>query len=286
MSAYLPAAIPGVTTTLERPAGSDAGASPLPIRFMSFNIRFDTPIDAPAGNDWIRRVDSVVQTVRRARPDVIGFQEALRSQLDDLVVAFPEHRAVGKPREAGDVGEYVPIFFRRDRFEAEEQGDFWLSTTPELEGSLGWDARNARHCTWVRLRDEISGVRFALFNTHLDRWGQLARLEAARLIVGRLALAPDRPSVVLGDFNAEEPSQPVEAFRAAGLRDTFREVHPQSADVQTIHHYRELSGNRKIDFILCDANWDVIDADILREPAAGRLPSDHYPVVADLRRRG
>jgi endonuclease/exonuclease/phosphatase family metal-dependent hydrolase len=49
-----------------------------------------------------------------------------------------------------------------------------------------------------------------------------------------------------------------------------------------VHHYRDLSGPRRIDFIWCDAGWEVLDADIVREPAAGRLPSDHYPVTADL----
>jgi endonuclease/exonuclease/phosphatase family metal-dependent hydrolase len=264
-------------------SGSPRARPAAPIHFMTFNIRFDTPIDAPAGNDWAHRVKSVIETVRRAGPDVVGFQEVLRSQLQDLIAAFPEHRSVGRPREAGDVGEYVPIFFRRDRFDAEAQGDFWLSTTPEMEGSLGWDASTPRHCTWVTLRDMASGVRFAAFNTHLDRWGELARLEAARLIVARLELAPDRPAVVLADLNAEEASESVETFRAAGLRDTFREIHPAAVDVQTVHHYRDISGSRKIDYILCDTRWDVVTADIIRDPAAGRLPSDHFPVVAQLR---
>jgi endonuclease/exonuclease/phosphatase family metal-dependent hydrolase len=95
-------------------------------------------------------------------------------------------------------------------------------------------------------------------------------------------LAADLPSVVVGDFNAKEDSEPLETLRNAGFRDTFREVHPDAVDVQTAHHYKELSGNRKIDFIMCDRRWTVRSADIIREPAAGRLPSDHFPVVAEL----
>jgi len=252
------------------------------IRLMTFNIRFDSPDDAPAGNAWTDRLESVVETVRRYGPHAVGFQEALRSQLDDIVAAFPDYHAVGKPREAGDIGEYVPVLYDRRRWEAEEYGDFWLSPTPEMEGSRGWDSDNPRHCTWVRLRDREEDVRFALFNTHLDRWGVLARLEAARLIVGRVALAPELPSVVMGDFNAEEDSEPVETFRAAGFRDTFRVVHPEATDVQTVHHYTDVSGPRKIDYIMCDRRWEVAAAEIVREPAAGRLPSDHFPVVAEL----
>lgn len=249
---------------------------------MTFNVRFDTVEDAAGGNRWADRAESVFETVRRFDPGVVGFQEALRSQLDDLVAALPAYRAVGKPREAGEVGEYVPLFYDRRRFDAEDQGDFWLSPTPEEEGSRGWDSDNPRHCTWVRLVDRDAGVRFGVFNTHLDRWGAVARLEAARLILGRIALVAELPSVVMGDFNAEEHSEPVEVFRAGGFRDTFREVHPDATDVQTVHHYDDLSGTRKIDYILCDRRWDVLAAGIVREPASGRYPSDHFPVVAEL----
>ncbi|MDQ3944113.1 MAG: endonuclease, partial [Actinomycetota bacterium] len=152
---------------------------------MTFNIRFDTPLDAEAGNRWADREESVIETVRREGPDVVGFQEAIGSQLADLVRALPDYGSVGKPRQAGDVGEYVPLFFSAAHFALEGSGDFWLSLTPDLEGSLGWDARDPRHCTWAVLRDQRRDRTFAVFNTHLDRWGANARVEGARLIAAR-----------------------------------------------------------------------------------------------------
>ncbi len=252
------------------------------LTFMTFNVRFDAPVDASVGNGWIYRLDSVIETVRRFAPHVVGFQEALRSQLDDLARAFPDYRIVGKPREAGDLGEYVPVLFDSRRFTAEEYGDFWLSPTPEAEGSRGWDTDVPRHCTWTRLNLRGAETRFAVFNTHLDRWGSLARLEAARLIVTRVGVAPELPSVVLGDMNAEEGSDTVQALLDAGLKDSFREIYPDVTDVQTVHHYTDLSGTEKLDYIMCDGRWKVLQAAIVREPAAGRLPSDHFPVVAEL----
>ncbi|MFN2587553.1 MAG: endonuclease/exonuclease/phosphatase family protein [Actinomycetota bacterium] len=266
--------------------GGGAPGRTEPIRFMTFNLRFDTIRDAPGGNRWADRIDSVVETIRREMPDVVGFQEALESQLADVTAALPDHRGVGKPRDVGETAEYVPLFFHVHRFELDEQGDFWLSPTPDVEGSRGWDTDVPRHCTWARLRERESGIGFVAFNTHLDVKGVLARLEASKLIVTRIAVAPELPSVVMGDFNTPEGSEPLLAFGAAGFRDSFREVHPDAVDVQTIHHYRDLSGPRKIDFILCDGRWDVLGSEIVREPAAGRLPSDHFPVVADLLPRG
>jgi endonuclease/exonuclease/phosphatase family metal-dependent hydrolase len=130
------------------------------IRFMTFNIRFDTILDAAGGNRWAARVESVMELLRRQRPDVVGFQEALKSQLVDLTAALPDHRGVGKPREVGDTAEYVPLFFDARRFELEDHGDFWLSPTPEIEGSRGWDTDVPRHCTWARLKERRSTVRF------------------------------------------------------------------------------------------------------------------------------
>ncbi len=252
------------------------------IRFMTFNIRFDNLADAAGGNRWKDRLASVVETVTRFAPHIVGFQEALRSQLDDLTAAFSGYRTIGKPREVGETAEYVPLSFDKERFEPQESGDFWLSPTPDVEGSRGWDTDVPRHCTWAKLQDRQSGLTFAVFNTHLDRWGAIARFEATKLIVTRVGLAPDVPAVVLGDFNAEEDSEPLVAFRSAGLRDSFRDLHPDAADIQTVHHYTDFSGTRKLDYIMCDRRWRVTGAEIIREPAAGRLPSDHFPVGADL----
>lgn len=253
-----------------------------PLRLMTFNVRFDTILDADAGNRWTERVASVVETVRRFDPDVVGFQEALRPQLHDLIAALPEHVAVGRPREAGDVGEYVPIFGHRQRLRLLEFGDFWLSDTPEISGSLGWDAHDPRHCTWASFVGPWDDGSFVVFNTHLDRWGALARLEAAKLIVKRIELAGRLPTIVMGDLNAEEGSVVLATLHRAGFRDTFRDAESGATDVQTVHHYREHSGDRKIDYVLCDERWRVLRAGIIREPAAGRLPSDHYPVVAEV----
>ena len=253
-----------------------------PIRFMTFNLRFDTILDAEAGNRWADRAESVFETLRREKPNIVGFQEALKSQLATLTADLPDHRGLEKPRDVGETAEYVPLFFDTQRFDLDEYGDFWLSPTPDIEGSRGWDTDVPRHCTWARLKDRTSGILLAVFNTHLDVKGTLARLEAAKLIITRVAVASDLPSIVLGDFNAGEDSDPLQTFRGAGFRDTFREVDPESDDVQTVHHYYDFSGPRKLDYIMCDHRWRVLSAEIVREPAAGRLPSDHYPVVADL----
>ena len=108
---------------------------------------------------------------------------------------------------------------------------------------------------------------WVVFNTHLDHGGAVARLEAARIIVERAIVASGLPTLVLGDLNADETSEPLRELYAAGLRDTFRDVYPDERDVQTVHHYVTQPGARKIDYILCDGRWEVLAAEIVREPA-------------------
>ena len=49
---------------------------------LSFNIRFDNPKDGE--NAWQNRKEMVGQWVKSESPDVIGLQEALRHQIDDI----------------------------------------------------------------------------------------------------------------------------------------------------------------------------------------------------------
>lgn len=68
-------------------------------------------------------------------------------------------------------------------------------------------------------------------------------------------------------------------FSSALLRDSFSDVSDDAPP--TIHHHGERFV-RRIGFVLCDPNWDVLGAEVLRDRPDGQWPSDHYPVVADL----
>ena len=54
----------------------------VPVRVMTFNVRYDNPDDAP--NDWPNRRDFVGELIRFYHPDFIGTQEVLYNQLEDI----------------------------------------------------------------------------------------------------------------------------------------------------------------------------------------------------------
>ena len=266
---------------------SGAGASAAePVQVMTYNIRFAGSRD---GDDaWANRVETVAETIRKA--DTVGLQEALLTQVEDLVERLPEYEWFGVGREDGkSKGEMVPIFYRKDRFERVEGGHFWLSETPDQPGSRGWDAQLPRLVTWVVLQDRNSGDKFLHANTHFDHRGVEARLQSAKLVRQKLAsIAPDLPLVLTGDFNFQPDGAPYEALVSEGgpgpvLVDTLAGYKPAEGEpTGTFNQFREINDFR-IDFIFVARDATAKETKILdpRTPA-GRFGSDHQPVISGI----
>ena len=251
-----------------------------PLHVMTFNVRYANPDDGP--DAWPLRSALVFDLIRAQAPDLVGLQEALPEQMDELQAAFPDYRFLGQGREGGRSGEFSALMVRAERLEVLESGDFWLSPTPDQVGSRGWDAALPRLCSWALLRDRSDGRPLLAMNTHLDHRGSQARRESAGVLLARRASHVDLPVIVTGDLNAGEDSPPLAALRAGGLRDSFREVHPEAEQVGTFNGFHGASTGDKIDYVLVDAHWTTVAAEILRTHAGERYPSDHFPVVATL----
>jgi endonuclease/exonuclease/phosphatase family metal-dependent hydrolase len=263
-----------------------ACARPSELAVMSFNIRYGTAADG--ANAWPNRRELVIGTIRAQAPDVLGLQEALRFQLDELGVALPEYGQLGVGRDDGRAaGEYAAILYRRDRLEVEASGTFWLSDTPEVPGSASWGNRITRVSTWARFRDRATAARLAVFNAHLDHESQSSREHGVRLILGRAdSLAAGLPVVFLGDFNAGEDNPAIVAVRAAGFADTYRVLRPDDRWAGSFSGFVGDSSGPKIDYIFARGEWDVRSADVLRRRSGTRDASDHFPIVARIRVTG
>ncbi|MHC4209239.1 MAG: endonuclease/exonuclease/phosphatase family protein [Planctomycetota bacterium] len=256
------------------------------LRVMSFNIRYGT---APDGeNRWELRSESVVQVVRDFDPAVLGLQEALRFQLSRLREAMPVYREIGVGRKDGrEAGEYAAILYDGRRFEVVEQGTFWFSDTPQVPGSVSWGNRITRACTWARFRELKTRDSFYVFNVHWDHESQPSRVRSGALLRARIEARshPDDPVIVTGDFNAGEANPAIRHLKEAGLVDTFRILHPDVEPVGTFHGFKGGRAGEKIDGVWVTPDWEIIQAAIDRTENGGRYPSDHFPVMAVLRRR-
>ncbi len=263
------------------------------IQVMSFNIRFGTAEDGI--NSWPHRRYLVLETIELFGPDLLGAQEVLEFQAAFLKEGLKGYGFHGAGRDDGTAnGEFVPIFYRLDRFELLDSGHFWLSETPAQPGSQGWDASLPRMLSWVVLRDRKGrGRTLAFANTHFDHRGSRARLESAKL-VRRWAESMEKkmPVILTGDFNTTEKGAPyaalakAEGFGGEPFVDAYRAIHPEkSRHESTYSRWTGWREGSRIDWILHSLKFTTLNAAINYTNEAGRYPSDHYPVQAVLRHR-
>jgi endonuclease/exonuclease/phosphatase family metal-dependent hydrolase len=259
-------------------------AAPEPLAVMSFNIRYGTADDGE--NRWEARRGQLFELLKTHSPDVIGLQEALHFQIDEILAAVPAYRMVGVGRtDGGQGGEYAAILYRAERLAVRRSSTFWFSDTPDVVKSNTWDAALERICTWAIFDDKL-GTPFYLYNLHLDHVSQPAREKSVALLLDRIASrAPALPVVVTGDFNTGEANPATKAMLAR-FRDTFRALHPDAREVGTSNQFKfGMTTGEKIDYIFVEPGTEVLSAEIVRTARDGRYPSDHFPVTARLRLR-
>lgn len=258
--------------------------APEPLTIMSFNIRYGTADDGP--NRWELRRSQMIELLKAQNPDVLGLQEALHFQIDQLLEALPEYHTVGVGRsDGGHGGEYSAIFYRASRLTVRRTATFWLSDTPEVVASNTWGNAIERICTWA-LFDDKQGRPFYTYNLHLDHVSQPSREKSVALLLDRIAArAPLAPVVVTGDFNTGETNPATQAMTKV-FRDSFRVVHPEAKEVGTGNQFTfgRITGE-KIDYVFVEPEAEVLSAEIVRTAADGKYPSDHFPVVARIRLR-
>lgn len=257
---------------------------------MSFNIRYNNPNDGE--NSWPNRDQNVRSMVQFNKVDLLGLQEVLKNQLDDLVRLLPEydHFGVGR-RDGKEGGEYSPIFFKNEKFKLLDGGTYWLSETPNVP-SKGWDAALNRIVTWVKLLDKSNNMVFYHFNTHFDHQGIVARKESAKLLVKLIfQTAGKSPASLTGDFNFTSKDEPYDVLTKSGAIEDGIVLFDAGVVSEVPHHGPtgtwtgfESAGTpgEKIDFIFVKNNFRVLRHGVLSDTFDGKFPSDHMPVLTEI----
>jgi len=247
---------------------------------MTFNIRYGT---APDGEDhWSKRKGLVFGVIREHKPDVLGLQEALRFQIDEILAAVPGYALLGVGRDdAKTQGEHAAVLYRPDRLKLDQQGNFWFSETTDVPGSKHWGNQITRMCTWARFQTVEGETPFYFFNLHLDHQSQPSREKSADLLLRKIEVREHQdPVIVTGDFNAGETNPAVTRMKA-GFKDSFRMLHPDAREVATFNGFKSpMPGGDKIDYVFVGPSIQVREAAIVRDQTNGHYPSDHFPVTA------
>lgn len=263
-------------------AGAAWGAEPVSLNVATYNLRLNIASDGP--NAWPQRKEAVKALIRFHEFDLLGTQEGLLDQLQDLA-AMPGWAWVGAGRDDGQHGgEHAAIFYRTARFELLAHGDFWLSPTPDRP-SMGWDGRCCKRiASWARLTDRASGLRFYVFNAHFDHEGVQARRESALLMLRKIGeIAGREPVISMGDYNTTPATEPIAIF-SASLRDArAASESPPYGPVGTFNGFRlDAPMADRIDYVFVGPRWRVLKYGVLSDTLDGRFPSDHHPVLVRL----
>ncbi len=253
------------------------------LQVMSYNLRFDNPQDGV--NQWSARKDNVYSLIKKYNPDVMGIQEGLQNQLEDI----KQHTGldyVGVGRDDGkSKGEYSAIFFRRERLEVLEQNTFWLSESPAEPGSKSWDAAITRVATWAKLKDLKTRKTFVVINTHFDHIGKTARMKSAELIKQKIkAIAGDLPVIVTGDFNAE-PTEPPYSIMTSNEGMQLFDAGRESKEGTYCTFVVGSVPCKRIDYIFHSAKAKSNNFSVISDNDGKHYPSDHLPIQAKLKIR-
>ncbi len=258
------------------------------LNVMSFNIRLNTSRDSL--NAWPHRKDLVASEILFHEAHIIGLQEALNEQMNDLQERLKDYKYAGVGRDDGQTrGEYCAIFYDTKRLQALESKTFWLSETPEVPGSKGWDAQITRVVTWIKFRDLKTKKIFYAFNTHFDHIGKVARKESAKLLLQKIKeIAGDTPAVITGDFNSNPSDEPIQVIldpqNPQRLTDSksISET-PHYGPTGTFNAFKNAEiDDQPIDFIFLKGKWKVKKHATISQTWKGRFASDHFAVFAVL----
>ncbi len=244
----------------------------------TFNIRNGLAWDGR--NSWPLRRRATAKALATLDADIVGLQEVYGFQRRYLLSRVPGYRAVGKGRRDGRRGEQCPILVR-DPVAIDADWTRWFGDEPEHPGSRLPGASFPRIATMATCHraDGDDAPAFDVVNVHLDEHLGGNRVRSIELLAEWLDGA--RPSLLIGDFNTTEDD---EAVMGALTHGGFEFV---PIDGGTAHDFGGRTDGLQLDHVLfrsvATATWQVRSARVVTERVDGRLPSDHWPVVVDLR---
>jgi endonuclease/exonuclease/phosphatase family metal-dependent hydrolase len=217
-------------------------------------------------NAWWLRRSATARVIADVAPDVAGLQEVRPLQLRYLRRRLPQYRFLSKGRaKLKGKGEHCPILCRRDRLDVRS-----------------WDVQWFAPGSPDRIVTVAHFDSFSVANTHLAERSGPAREASVAALLGWIG-GSAKPWIVMGDLNATPADPPVRALLDAGLRDVLADLPSAGPGAATGHEWTGKTDGRRIDHILVSPQFEVLDASIVRAKPGGRLPSDHWPVVARLR---
>jgi endonuclease/exonuclease/phosphatase family metal-dependent hydrolase len=256
------------------------------MRVMTFNLRCDFLLDF--SDRWNYRKDMIYYIVNEYKCDIIGTQEVKGNMFKDLKENMKEYNIIGDPRSKKNSSERNNILILK-KHSIEEYRTFWLSKNPNEIGSRVWYSLFPRICTTAVIKlDNDKKVRIC--NSHLDNLLPKAReyeLKKLMEVIERQQEKEELPIILMGDFNDTPESNLIKKFKEGKLsRKKLIPVQDKNKSLYnevTRDKFKRSEKGVHIDYIFVSEEIEVINAEIIKYNINGKYPSDHYPLMADIK---
>lgn len=260
------------------------------IKIASFNLKRATVL--PGAHSWKNRRDMVTRLLRDSGAAIIGVQELLPSMKQDIRRQLGDYSIFGLGRTRHLDNEHSAILLRNSGLTPLDSQTFWLSKHPEKCGSRAYFAVFPRICTVCEVYVEEWQRKIRVYNTHFDHICGPARTLGVQIILEHMHKlnAKERlPVILMGDLNAKPDSKPIRILTEN--RHGYPDIHlnnlyssPCARPITTTYHgFSGRCDSRPIDYIFVSDDFAIEDVYVETSRFDGRFPSDHYPLVADLR---
>ncbi|GAA3575813.1 endonuclease/exonuclease/phosphatase family protein [Snuella lapsa] len=272
----------------------------------SYNIRYDNNCDRQKGYSWKERSEQIAKLIKTDQFDVFGVQEPFKHQINDMEVLLIDYQRFGVSDDNqpdSKSNHHHDIFYKKDKFNLQAQGSFWLSTggpdTPPEDLMKAAYGGKAKVCTWGKFEDKQVGTVFYVFNTHYYYANETTKNNSATLTLQKVKeIAGTFPVIFMGDLNITPDSKAYQTLNSTALLsdsyymtqskipedslqyNTFNSWKPATND--TLNHYK------RIDYIFLSNHWEdkvksnTVIWDTYEKEGIQKMPSDHNPVMVKL----
>jgi endonuclease/exonuclease/phosphatase family metal-dependent hydrolase len=245
------------------------------------------------------RKDEILSLLKFVEPDIFGLQEATWYQISTFLSdthLSQRYSFCGQGRIDGNTsGEFAPIFFSLTKFMLLNCSTFWLSSTQQA-GSIGWDAKYSRICSWAKLQSKLTSEEFWVFNCHYDHIGEQARRESSKLLLQKIsqmtAFESQPPKIIVTmDLNANDSTEEYRILEQGNQSYSFRLYDAMKVSKEppygSFFTFTGFEGQdvplKRIDFIWTSNSLDVKKYGVLSiEWETNRIPTDHRPLIVKI----
>lgn len=261
------------------------------VRVMTFNTTCSYLCEKGNYDKFKYRKHWIVDTVKRANPDLIAFQEVFSSrqlnwfknELKDYSLMYYRKYFIFRFADPA-------LLVKRSRFSINKWGGFWLGPRGG-RFSLGWKKRLPRRLQWARLFDNQTGRELYFASSHFDN-NKKNKNPSARVFTKAFEKV-DHPVIFAADTNLKPGMDGYEhitktyhdSFDITENFEMIRNADTSENDSCNLEKGKEFPSCR-VDHIFLDkktpwrvGNWAV---DQFKYGKKNRFTSDHRAIYADV----